>query len=134
LTCLHLILSLFKFLQLSKENKRFLIFLFICTALDSLIELFYNCLHFKKLNCGGQTTDKTKFALGPIHKRHFEIQYCDKKIFFNQYFFLLCESKIFISVYLIRFWNVTTIFWQQKCLFIFLSQYCVPKCLMWIRP
>jgi len=68
--------------------------------------------------------------------------YCDKKTFFIQYFFSQCELKIFISVYLNRFWNATTIFWQKKChfifllqyIFIFLSQYCVQKYCVWIRP
>jgi len=79
------------------------------------------------------------FLLGLIHTRHFCTQYCDKKTkrycnkkikrhFSTNIFFSLCELKIFISVYLTRFWNVTTIFWQKNVFLffycnIFLSQY-----------
>jgi len=90
------------------------------------------------------------FHLGLIHSRHFEAQffdtaikrYCDKKIkrhLSSNFCFFLCELKIFISVYLNRFWNVTTIFWQKNVFLsfycnIFLSQYCMQKYCVLIRP
>ncbi len=90
-----------------------------------------------KIKCDFQTSGITNY--GPVHT-----QYCDKKkkkTFFIQYFFSceICKLKILISVYLNRFWNVTTIFWQKNIflsqyLCIFLSRYCVQKYYVWIGP
>jgi len=58
--------------------------------------------------------------LGLIHTQYFCTQYWDKKTFFTQYFFpVWIEKKI--SVYLTRFWNLTTIFWQKNVFLFFIA-------------
>jgi hypothetical protein len=91
---------------------------------------------------------------GPLHTRHFCSRhcniaikrYCYKKTFFSQYFLTVCiEIFIFgqscsLKPSLEIFWNVITIFLRKKYIFInmsfyliiFLSQYCVWKCLVCI--
>jgi len=71
-------------------------------------------------------------------------RYFDKKIFFNKYFFSPCKLKILIfSMYswvCIDNYNILKCHYnilKNKLSFycnIFLSQCCVQKCLVWIRP
>jgi len=90
-----------------------------------------------------------KSSWGPLHTRHFCSRYCDiaikryfdKKIkrHFSSNIFFLRVLKIFFwdnSKYFemsLQYFEETNIF-LSKCLFIFLSKYCVQKCLVCISP
>jgi len=65
-----------------------------------------------------------KKLLGLIHMRHFDAQYCDIAIK------RLC--CVLLRAYL--GWTLKSMSQISQYLFIFLSQYCVPKCLVWIKP
>ncbi len=96
--------------------------------------------------CVHEWAKKLERKLGLIHTRHFDIQYCDKKIFLSHGFLLAkvsswrinkprCIKNINQGIFLT---SLPWLFNRNQCLknvfLIFLSQYCVSKCLVWIRP
>jgi len=106
---------------------------FMATMMTSFAQTFWTSN--SKTSCSG----KAQFTHNIFAYNNRIKRYSNKNIFFMQYFFL-CELKIFTfgQLYFLKptlkiFLNVTTIFLRKniflsKCLFIFLSQNCVPKC------
>jgi hypothetical protein len=66
-------------------------------------------------------------------------RYCDKKTFFIENIVFLCVLKIFFWDNF-KYFEMSLQYFEEKkiflskCLFIFLSQYCVQKCLVCISP
>jgi len=66
-------------------------------------------------------------------------RYCDKNIILSHRF-LLCQGKLWAQGTLYSFLSSPWLGIETLCskmsfyCDIFLSQYCVPKCLMWVRP
>jgi hypothetical protein len=98
-----------------------------------------------------------KYFLGIIHTRHFDAQYCERYCNKNIFLSHLClkakvsklltknksryinKTQIKVCFYRVYLgWSIETcvskLYFYHISFYLFIAMYCVPKCLVWIRP